>query len=168
MGNKFTGSQKTVILGSLGAAAIGWGLFFLLRALLPAPGGPSMAMVWLLLAPAVVIFVLVAAVGNARFLGEGIDPLQGKDPRFVTVTNRALGNTVEQTLIFVLVGTALVQLLPVEKLVAIPALAVMFAAARVVFWLGYLAQPVLRAPGMSLTLQINVVLLIWCALRIAG
>jgi uncharacterized MAPEG superfamily protein len=160
-------SQKTVLLGILGAAVLGWALFFGLRALLPAPADAREAVAWLTLAPAVVFFVLVASVGNARFLGEGIDPLQGKDPRFIVVTNRVLANTVEQTFIFVLTGVALIALLPAGELGAIPALAVLFVVARVVFWVGYLRQALLRAPGMSLTIQINAVLLVWCALTIA-
>ena len=164
---RFDSSQKTVILGILGAAVLGWSLFFGLRALLPAPADAREAVVWLTLPPAVVFFVLVASVGNARFLGPGIDPLQGKDPRFVIVTNRVLSNTTEQALIFVLSGVALIALLPAEKLGAIPALAVLFVVARVVFWAGYLRQSLLRAPGMALTIQINVVLLVWCALAIA-
>jgi hypothetical protein len=163
----FNPSQKTVLLGIVGALALGWGLFFGLRAILPAPADAGEALAWLTLAPAVVFFVLVNAVGNARFVSEGIDPLQGKDPRFVVVTNRVLTNTTEQTLIFVLSGVALIALSPVEKLAAIPAFAVLFVVARMVFWVGYLRQALLRAPGMSLTIQINLVMLVWCAITIA-
>src|SRR5690349_24806841 len=87
---RFDASQKTVLAGILSAAVAGWALFFGLRAILPAPDTAGVALAWLALAPAVVIAVLVASVGNARFLGPGIDPLQGKDPRFVVVTNRVL------------------------------------------------------------------------------
>lgn len=163
----FKPSQKTVLVGIASAVVLGWGLFFGLHAILPAPADAREALVWLTLAPAVVFLVLVASVGNARFLGEGIDPLQGKDPRFVVVTNRVLTNTTEQTLIFVLSGVALIALLPAEELDAIPSLAVLFVVARMVFWIGYLRQALLRAPGMSLTIQINVVMLGWCALTIA-
>jgi hypothetical protein len=159
-------SQKTVLLGILSAVVFGWSLFLGLRALLPEPGTTREAVVWLALAPAVVFFVLVVSVGNARFLGEGIDPLQGKDPRFVVVTNRVLSNTTEQTFIFVLTGLSLIALLPVEKLGALPALAVLFVVARMAFWLGYLRHSMLRAPGMALTIQINLVLLVWCALTL--
>jgi uncharacterized MAPEG superfamily protein len=165
---KLDTSQKTVLVGILGAAVAGWALFFGLRAILPAPETAGAALAWLALAPAVVIFVLVASVGNARFLGPGIDPLQGKDPRFVVVTNRVLANTVEQTFVFVLAGVALIALVPVERLGAVPSLAVLFVVARMVFWIGYLRQALLRAPGMSLTIQINVVMLIWCAITIAS
>lgn len=165
---KLSSSQKTVLLGIVGGSALGWALFFGLRAVLPAPDSARAALPWLALAPALVIFVLVTAVGNARFLSAGIDPLLGQDPRFVTVTNRVLVNTVEQTFIFVLAGVALLALLPAEQLGAIPALAVLFVVARVAFWLGYLRQALLRAPGMSLNIQINVVMLVWCAIRIAG
>jgi hypothetical protein len=160
-------SQKTVLLGTVGAIVLGWGLFFGLRAILPAPADAREALAWLTLAPAAVFFVLVASVGNARFLGEAIDPLLGKDPRFVVVTNRVLTNTTEQTFIFVLSGVALIALSPVEKLAAIPAFAVLFVVARMVFWMGYLRQAMLRGPGMSLTIQINLVMLIWCAITIA-
>lgn len=160
-------SQKTVLLGIVGAGVVGWAVFFGLRAILPEPDTARAALAWLALAPAVVIFVLVGSVGNARFLGPGIDPLQGKDPRFVVVTNRVLANTVEQTFVFVLSGVAVIALVPVERLGAVPALAVLFVVARMVFWFGYLRQALLRAPGMSITIQINLVLLVWCAIAIA-
>jgi uncharacterized membrane protein YecN with MAPEG domain len=35
---------------------------------------------------------------------------------------------------------------------AVLALGIVFALARIVFWVGYLAAPVLRAPGMAATL----------------
>jgi uncharacterized MAPEG superfamily protein len=164
---RFDASQKTVLVGIFGAAVAGWALFFGLRAILPEPDTARAALAWLALAPAVVIFVLVTSVGNARFLGPGIDPLQGKDPRFVVVTNRVLANTVEQTFLFVLSGVALIALAPAEQLGAVPSLAVLFVVARMVFWIGYLRDALLRAPGMSLTIQINVVMLIWCAVAIA-
>ena len=165
---KLDASQKTVLAGILGAAVAGWALFFGLRAILPEPDTAGEALAWLALAPAVVIFVLVFSVGNARFLGPGIDPLQGQDPRFVVVTNRVLANTLEQTFVFVLSGVALIALAPVEGLGAIPSLAVLFVVARAVFWIGYLRQALLRAPGMALTIQINAVLLVWCAIAIAS
>jgi hypothetical protein len=165
---KLNPSQKRVLLGIWSAVVFGWSLFFGLRAILPEPGSGREAVAWLALAPAVVIFVLVVAVGNARFVSEGIDPLQGKDPHFVVVTNRVLSNTTEQTFIFVLAGMSLIALLPIEQLGAIPALAVLFVVARMAFWIGYLRQALLRAPGMSLTIQINLVLLVWCALTIAS
>lgn len=157
-------AQKRVIIGSVTSAAAGWGLFLLLRQLLPAPATVADALVWILLPPALVLFVLVVAVGNGRFLSKGIDPIQGESPRFVTVSNRALGNTVEQSLIFVLAGVSLVHIHPLDAVGAVPALAVLFVLARVAFWLGYLADSMLRAPGMGLTLQINAVLLVWCVL----
>jgi hypothetical protein len=80
----------------------------------------------------------------------------------VVVTNRVLANT----FVFVLSGVAVIALVPVERLGAIPALAVLFVVARMVFWFGYLRQALLRAPGMSITIQINVVLLVWCAMAI--
>jgi uncharacterized MAPEG superfamily protein len=158
----FTASQKTVVAGFVGGTSVGWALFFGLRAILPEPGSVRDAVPWLALAPALVILVLVVGVASARFSGESIDPLAGKDQRFITVTNRVLANTLEQTLLFVLAGAALLALLPAGQLGAISALAALFAIARIVFWLGYLRAPLLRGPGMEVTLQINAVMLVWC------
>lgn len=164
--------QKQVIIGSLASAAVGWGLFFVLRRLLPGPASPAEALAWVLLPPALLLFLLVAAVGNGRFLSEGIDPIQGKDPRFVTVSSNVLDNTVEQSLIFVLAGVSLICTHPLDAPLdtsgALPALALLFVLARVAFWLGYLKDSMLRAPGMALTLQINVVLLVWCVRDLLG
>jgi hypothetical protein len=55
-----------------------------------------------------------------------------------------------------------------RELGAIPALSVLFVVARMAFWFGYLRQALLRAPGMGITIQINVVMLVWCAITIAG
>lgn len=165
---KLTAAQKTVVAGFVGGTAVGWALFFGLRAVLPEPGSVREAVPWLALAPALVILVLVSTVALTRLGGVSIDPLAGKDPRFITVTNRVLANTLEQTFLFVLAGVALLALLPAEDLGAIPALAALFALARVVFWLGYLKSPLLRGPGMEVTLQINVVMLIWCVITMLG
>ena len=154
--------RLTVVLGTISAGAAGWVLFLLLEAVLPVPATPSHALAWVLLPPAFVVFLLVASVGNGRFLSEAIDPVAGRECRFVEVSNRALRNSVEQGLVFVLAGTTLVALRPVADLVALPALSTLFVFARATFYLGYLAESMLRAPGMSLTIMINVVMLGWC------
>jgi hypothetical protein len=61
--SRLDSSQKTVLLGIVGAGVVGWALFFGLRAILPEPDTVRVALAWLVLAPAVVIFVLVGSVG---------------------------------------------------------------------------------------------------------
>jgi uncharacterized MAPEG superfamily protein len=161
------GEGRGTVLGgiALGTAVGGLGFLGLLRAL-PAPGDPDAALAWAVLPPALTVFVLTVAVGGGRFLAPGIDPTAGRDGRFVQVTNRALANSVEQGVVFALAGIALLALGTPATRAALPAFGLSFVAARLAFWLGYLHDPLWRAPGMAVTFQLNLALIACVLLRL--
>jgi uncharacterized MAPEG superfamily protein len=152
--------RMTVAAGVTLGTVVGWLVFLALVRALPEPADPDAALAWAVLPPALVVFVLSVAVGVGRFLAPGIDPTAGRDRRFVQVTNRALQNSVEQGLVFALAGIALLTVGAPEMQAAAPAFAVLFVSARLFFWLGYLHDPLWRSPGMAVTFQLNLVLIV--------
>ena len=81
------------------------------------------------------LFAMLAAVGNARFLSEAIDPTLGKENPKMVVDGRVADNTLQQFVCF-LVGIAAVSVsVPIGWLSVVPALAITFVVARLVFWL---------------------------------
>ena len=112
-----------------------------------------------LLPSAGMLAAMVAAQMAGRALSGAIDPTAGRDSRFLQVNQRVITNTVEQLAIF---GPALVALAARasgERMPQIVALALVFALTRLVFWLGYLRHPVLRAAGMAPGFAIGIVTL---------
>jgi uncharacterized MAPEG superfamily protein len=110
---------------------------------------------------------MVAAVGNARFLGEAIDPTRGAGDRAMIVDGRAADNTTQQFLLFMAGLLALAASLEPGRMGVIRAAAIVFVAARLVFWIGYRIHPLYRAPGFASTAYLNLGLLLaalWFAL----
>ena len=147
-------------------ALLGW------RALAPlipvAPDAASMAVrlglaaAWLLPA-CFVLAAMVAAQMGGRFAAEAIDPLAGRDSRFLLVNQRVIANTVEQMLIFVPALLALAATVPAGQMPAVSAACAVFAVARLVFWAGYLVAPMARAPGMAATMAVSMATLMAAA-----
>ena len=76
---------------------------------------------------------------------------------------RVIANTIEQMAVFVPALLALAAGAPAARMAPIVALALVFALARLAFWVGYHAGTRLRAPGMAATLAINVATLVAAA-----
>ena len=113
-------------------------------------------------------FVMVAAVGNARFLSEAIDPTLGKEDHKTLVNGRVADNTLQQFLLFLVGMLGLSVTLPVDWLSVIPAVAITFVAFRIIFWIGYRINPLYRAPGFSSVAYMNLGMLLatlWLWLR---
>jgi amino acid permease len=114
------------------------------------------------------LLIGIIAVGNNRFLSAAIDPTLRKEDRGTQINARVVENTLQQFLLF-LVGTlALAVNLTAEQMRAIPAVTVVFIAARIAFWIGYRIHPLYRAFGMAATGYLNVGLLVfalWKTLR---
>lgn len=145
-----------LLLGAIGIAAA----TLLWRALVPLippdPGWPSMAArlgaaALALLPAAAALWLMIVAQMAARMALGIIDPVRTPDTKFLATNQRAIGNTVEQMLVFAPALFALSAGAPPTAMPQVVALALIFAAARVTFWLGYLARPLLRAPGMAAT-----------------
>ena len=149
------------------SAAATFALFYLLLPLFPAPEGAAALPERLALAarlslwPALVLFAMVVGVMAVRGRHHAFNPIDDAESRAYRVAQRALTNTVEQTLIFLPVLWALSAMLPAGRL-GVPVLAtVLFVAGRLLFWAGYFVHPYARAPGMAATFAVNLVVLGW-------
>lgn len=167
-----TRDQKIVAAGAVSGIA-GMALaMWLLSTQLPAPMDVesladrlAYAARWLAFA-ALPLFAMVAAVGNARFLGEAIDPTAGKEDQAMVVNGRVADNTTQQLLLFACGLLGLAASLGPEWMGVVRAAAITFFVARIVFWIGYRIHPLYRAPGFSSTAYLNLGLLlasVWLA-----
>ena len=135
-----TRDQKIVASGAasgiLMMAALVW---FLSRAIAaPVLGGAAerlaYALPWAVTA-AIPLFMMLVAVGNARFLGEAIDPTLGKEDHKTIVNGRVADNTLQQFTIFAVAILALSVTLPAHQLSFIPATAITPCARATKLWL---------------------------------
>ncbi len=154
-----TAQRKRSLGGAVAGVAVGAVVFALGLAALPAIGRTA-ALAAALLAPAVVVFGLTLAVAFGRFLTQTFDPLSQAEGRYIQVSQRALGNSVEQAVVFAPTATALALTGGSAWHATVVALAVTFALARLAFWLGYLAGTFGRAPGMAATMAVNLATLL--------
>ena len=118
--------------------------------------------------PALLFFVMVAAVGNARFNSEAIDPTLGRESHKMVVDGRVADNTLQQLMLFLVGMLALAVTLPIHRLSIIAAVSITFVIVRIAFWSGYRIQPVYRAFGFASTAYMNLGMLIaalWLWLR---
>ena len=118
--------------------------------------------------PAVLLFVMYAAVGNERFFSQAIDPTLGKESQKMVVDGRVADNTTQQFLLFLVGVLALSVTLPLERLSIVAAVSITFVIVRIAFWIGYRIKPVYRAFGFASTAYMNLGMLIasiWMWLR---
>jgi hypothetical protein len=161
-----TKDQRTVALGALSGIVMMVALVWLLSWAIPAPeiadtAGDRLgyALPWAVVA-VLPLFFMIAAVGNARFFSEAIDPTLHKDDRKLVVNGRVADNTTQQFLMFVVGLAALAVTLPIERMSYVPAVAITFVICRLIFWIGYRIHPLYRAPGFSSTAYLNLCMFI--------
>ncbi len=169
-----TKDQRTVAIGAATGVVAMVLVVWLLSRVLPVPAiedtaaaRMALALRWLV-PPATLLFAMLAAIGNARFLSEAIDPTLSKEDQSMVVNGRVADNTLQQFVIFAVGILALATVLPRHWLSVIPAVAVTFVIARLVFWIGYRIHPLYRAPGFSSTAYLNLGILVatvWLWLR---
>lgn len=160
-----TNDQKRVLTGAIsGIVAMGlmlWALFHLL----PEPETTDLgsriayALRWNAVA-ALPLFFMLAAIGNARFGSEAIDPTLGKESPKMIVDARVAGNTLEQFAIFLVASLALAAGVEGDAVKVIGAAAITFVVMRLAFWVGYRIRPIYRAFGFSSTAYMNLGLLL--------
>ena len=168
-----TSDQKAVAIGAAtGIAAMILSLW-LLYSILPNPDVVGVAdrlayaLKWDAVAvlPLIVMFV---AIGNARALGEAIDPTLGKEDPRMLINGRVAANTLEQFMLFLVGSLALAAAIEGPKVKIIGAAAITFIIMRIAFWIGYRIRPVYRAFGFASTFYMNLGLLVgafWLSLR---
>jgi len=122
---------------------------------------------WLLL-PGLTLAAGVGLAGAWRFLdSEAIDGTPAPKSAGLEITLRYNRNTLEQLVLAAIAWAGLALALPHERLVLVPALAVLFVFARALFWVGYLIAPWARAAGFALTFYPTVAALFWLTARLA-
>lgn len=109
------------------------------------------------------LLIGIMAVGNNRFLSEAIDPTLQRENPTTQINGRVVENTLQQYVLFLIGTLALSVNLTAEQMRVIPAAALVFIVARIVFWIGYRIHPLYRAFGMAATGYLNVGILA-CAL----
>jgi uncharacterized MAPEG superfamily protein len=162
-----TRDQKIVATGAAsGIAAMVLAMWLLSTRLLPPPSGIESvgdrlgyALRWAVLA-ALPLFAMLAAVGNARFLSDAIDPTRGAEDNKMVVDGRVADNTLQQYVLFLAGSLALAASLSPARLPVIAAAAIVFVVARLAFWIGYRIDPLYRAFGFSSTAYLNLGLLL--------
>jgi uncharacterized membrane protein YecN with MAPEG domain len=147
-----------VELAAVVVAILAWRLLALVAPEAQAGVAPHLALALAALLPAVtVLLAMILAQSGTRAITGAIDPLTGTDSVFLRTNQRVITNTIEQLAVFVPALLALAAGAPAARMAAVVALAWVFALARVVFWIGYLAGATLRAPGMAATFVVNAI-----------
>ncbi len=115
---------------------------------------------------ALMMWAGVHVVARSRLRSEAIDPLVGKESRAMRVHANYLDNTMQQGLLFVLTTAALSTFLDGETMRLLPIATAVFVVGRIAFWVGYLRDPLWRAPGMAMTLVPNALMLAYTVYRV--
>jgi uncharacterized MAPEG superfamily protein len=153
--------QKTVAIGAASGVVAMVALVYALYALLPTIAGMDTMLERIVFAlqlnviAAIPFFVMVAVVGNGRFLSDAIDPLRHSESRAMEINGRVADNTLQQNFVFFVGTFALSTLLTGESVKLLLALVIVFVLARIAFWIGYRIDPLYRAPGMAATSYMN-------------
>jgi len=161
-----TRDQKIVAAGAASGVAAMALAMWLLPDLLPEPSEAATladrlgyALRWQALA-AMPLFLMIAAIGNARALSKAIDPTLGAGDRTILINGRVADNTLQQFALFFAGSLALAASLPPERIRIVGAAAIVFVVARIAFWIGYRLHPLYRAFGFAATAYLNLGLLL--------
>ena len=160
-----TADQKAVAIGAVSGIITMILSLWLLYSVLPDPQLFSLSdrLAYALRWDAVAVLPLIAmfaAIGNARALGEAIDPTLGKEDAKMLVNGKVAANTLEQLVLFLVGSLALAAAVEGQKVKIVAAAAITFVVMRIAFWIGYRIKPVHRAFGFASTFYMNVGLLV--------
>jgi uncharacterized MAPEG superfamily protein len=168
-----TSDQKAVATGAVSGIAAMILSLWLLYAVLPNPDLFNLAdrLAYALQWDVVAVLPLVAmfiAIGNARALGEAIDPTLGKEDAKMLINGKVASNTLEQYALFLVGALALAAAVEGPKVKIVAAAAITFVIMRIAFWIGYRIKPVHRAFGFASTFYMNLGLIVgalWLGFR---
>lgn len=154
-------------IGLGGAAALFVALDWLLPPIVAATTGDRLGVATVALLPgAGVLAVMIGVQMLLRFATGTFDPTRGSDGPALIRLQRTITNTVEQLTLFAPAMLALAA--SGAPMRGVAALGIVFAVARVAFWIGYAIDPLARAPGMAATGACSVGALGWAALAWLG
>jgi hypothetical protein len=121
---------------------------------------------WLVV-PGLTLLIGIAMTANRRFFdADAIDGGDSTSSRLLEINLRYNRNTLEQAVLAAIAWEGLALELPHDRLTIIPTLALVFAAGRAAFWIGYLAAPWARAFGLGLTFYPTVAAYLWLVGRL--
>ncbi len=124
----------------------------------------AFAVRWLL-APGALLLAGIFNVGRRGFYADAIDGTRAPANHGLEIGLRYNLNTLEQCLLVAIAWPALATGLPHAQLAFIPAMACLFVAGRIAFWIGYLLHPTARAFGMTMTVLPTAAAYVWLAIR---
>jgi uncharacterized MAPEG superfamily protein len=166
------GIDRRYLFSAAGVAVgtvLAWGLLFAFwpaaSAGVAGAGERLVLAAGLLVWPALVLLVMVFAVALTRFVTSAFDPLKDPESSFQRRAQRALTNSVEQTAIFVPALLAAAVVADPADIGFAGVMMALFCAARGLFWVGYVINAFYRAPGMIMTLNINVAVVAYAVYR---
>ena len=108
-----------------------------------------------LLPTAVLLNLMIAVQMLLRVRSGAVNPLAGADGPSLQANQRVLANSVEQIAGFAPAQLALAAGVASDWMPFVIAAGLVFALARLIFWVGYLVDPLARSPGMAATFTIN-------------
>jgi hypothetical protein len=156
--------QKVVLAGALSgilAMLVALGVLSPIMPDLPAGADEgarlAFAVKWTAFAAAP-LFAMLAAIGNARFASDAIDPTAHKESPAMVVDGRVADNTLQQYVLFAAAALAVAAVSRSDQLGLVAAAAIIFTVCRFAFWIGYRIDPLYRAFGFSSTAYLNLVL----------
>jgi uncharacterized membrane protein YecN with MAPEG domain len=126
----------------------------------------AMAARWLVVAlvPYAAVCVYIA---YARLVEGAHDPLAGAEGERLKIHCRVMQNTLEQLVWFAICILALATLIQPARAHIVPVLCIAFAAARFLYWWGYLRHGTLgRSPAVQMTFTLNIGALVAVAVLI--
>ncbi len=115
-----------------------------------------------------VVLGMVFAVAAGRGRDLAFNPIDDPESRSFRVLQRALANTVEQSIAFLPLFFAFAMTLPDQRLGLTTLVVWAFVVGRALFFLGYLIHPYVRAPGMAITLNVNAGLVVYLVFQSVG
>lgn len=150
-------NRNTMIVLAIVGMAIGITVpmfaYIELQGIIPEIPNPSdrltFAIKWMCF-PVLALIAGMGAIGGGRIFSEYADGSTPPPGTRLELHRRYMQNTVEQLLIFIPTQLALVTLLPADRLAVIPVWAVLFLVARILFWTGYVKNPMYRSLGIMM------------------
>jgi len=164
--------QKVVVIGVIVGALFAITFFYLFYYIKPYPINNMLSfndrliftLQWNVF-PFLTLLLGIMTVASKRFFSPSIDPMAGKEDEVMKIHIRYVDNTFQQVVIFLFMSVCLTTFLRGESMRIIPILAILFTIGRIAFWIGYLKNPLYRAPGMFVTEMVNYLPLLYIVLK---
>ena len=115
---------------------------------------------WLIV-PGLTLLAGIVGASRRGFYIDAIDGTRTPSNWGLEINLRYNQNTIEQTVLAAIAWAGLAVTVTHDQLIAIPAMAVLFAIGRITFWIGYLVNPLARGFGMTLTALPTVAAYAW-------